>query len=314
MLGWIAYGRNDLETASAQFAAIAADARRVHLHCACEAMCGIALVRQAQGQRAEAADAVRGMMEMILDANALEYLPLVRGFEARLDLLKGDTERAIAWLELEDGVAIASNGLDAFDHPYLTRVKALLAEGSTACVAQARQGIEAFLDFTDERCHGAHQVEALALLALALEAQEQADEALETMRRSVALAAPARSLRIFLDLGPAAAPLLRRLAARTPDDPFLRRILAAFGSAGDETRGAPPSALGTPPIQMLTPREADVLAGLARRLSYQEIGDELFIAAETVKSHAANIYGKLGVRGRREAVAKAASHGWLAPN
>ena len=47
-------------------------------------------------------------------------------------------------------------------------------------------------------------------------------------------------------------------------------------------------------------------------LSYQEIGAELFISPETVKTHAANIYSKLGVANRRQAVVKAQSLGWLA--
>ena len=58
-------------------------------------------------------------------------------------------------------------------------------------------------------------------------------------------------------------------------------------------------------------REAEVLECLARDLSYQEIGAELFISPETVKTHAANIYSKLGVGNRRQAVAKAQSLGWL---
>ena len=46
-------------------------------------------------------------------------------------------------------------------------------------------------------------------------------------------------------------------------------------------------------------------------LSNREIGGQLYISPSTVKRHAENIFDKLGVRGRREAVAKAAGLGIL---
>ncbi|HET7093727.1 MAG TPA: bifunctional ornithine acetyltransferase/N-acetylglutamate synthase, partial [Thermomicrobiales bacterium] len=63
----------------------------------------------------------------------------------------------------------------------------------------------------------------------------------------------------------------------------------------------------------VTEREVEVLERLARRQSYQEISDELFITVHTVKSHAANIYGKLDVANRRQALLKAAALGWNPP-
>lgn len=310
-LGWIAYWRDDLESASEHFSAIVADMHRVHLHCACEAFCGLALTEQARGNLAEATNATRALLEMILDGNALEYLPLLRGFEARLALLRGESARAIAWLEMEDGVTIESNGLDAFDHPYLTRIKALLEEGSQESLDRAGKAIEAFLAYTEERCHRAHHAEALALSALVLDAQRKRNEAMDAMQRSVGLAAPTGYIRTFLDLGSPAASLLSRLAERNPDAPLLRSLINAFHTRGAGHQRGASSEVGTTIHDVLTPREAEVLQGLARRLSYQEIASELFVSMETVKSHAARIYGKLGVSGRREALVKARSLGWV---
>lgn len=53
----------------------------------------------------------------------------------------------------------------------------------------------------------------------------------------------------------------------------------------------------------LTPRETEVLSRLAAGRSNREIAAELVVSARTVEHHLANIYGKLGVRGRLEAVA-----------
>ena len=61
----------------------------------------------------------------------------------------------------------------------------------------------------------------------------------------------------------------------------------------------------------LTPREFDVLRLLAAHKSNKEIARELFIAPGTVKKNTVRLYDKLNVHGRREAVAKARTLGYL---
>ena len=61
----------------------------------------------------------------------------------------------------------------------------------------------------------------------------------------------------------------------------------------------------------LTAREISILNALARGLSNQAIGKELFVAEQTVKFHLTNIYRKLGVGNRTEAVRLAYQHGLI---
>ena len=75
-----------------------------------------------------------------------------------------------------------------------------------------------------------------------------------------------------------------------------------------ELRKSTPS---RPLIEPLTNRELDVLELLANRLQNKEIADKLFISATTVKGHLQNIYEKLDVNKRREAVEKAHTLGIL---
>jgi DNA-binding NarL/FixJ family response regulator len=64
-------------------------------------------------------------------------------------------------------------------------------------------------------------------------------------------------------------------------------------------------------VEPLTDRELDVLRLAARGLTNRAIGHELGISHRTVQGHMANIYGKLGVNSRTEAVTEALRRGWI---
>ncbi|HBW34196.1 MAG TPA: helix-turn-helix transcriptional regulator [Desulfosporosinus sp.] len=65
-------------------------------------------------------------------------------------------------------------------------------------------------------------------------------------------------------------------------------------------------------IELLSERELEVLRLLAAGLSNEEIGNSLFISLGTVKWHVKNIFGKLEVKNRVQAVARAQQMGVLA--
>jgi DNA-binding NarL/FixJ family response regulator len=75
------------------------------------------------------------------------------------------------------------------------------------------------------------------------------------------------------------------------------------------TSGRPLGAQAT--VEALTDREVEVLSLAARGLTNKAIGQTLGISDRTVQGHLANIYGKLNVGSRTEAVTEALKQGWI---
>ncbi len=67
------------------------------------------------------------------------------------------------------------------------------------------------------------------------------------------------------------------------------------------------------PLDSLTPRETDVLQLAARGFTNKAIGAQLNVSDRTVQGHLANIFSKLHVATRTEAVMRAVALGWLSP-
>ena len=142
-------------------------------------------------------------------------------------------------------------------------------------------------------------IEVHILAALALQAAGDTAQALLELEQALSLAAPEGYVRIFADEGPPLGDLLRQAAARGAEPEYVGRLLATIRAG--EPAPTPDAGL----VEPLAGREIEVLRLIAAGLSNQEIAEELIVAVSTVKWHINNLYGKLGVSSRTQAVARA---------
>jgi len=142
----------------------------------------------------------------------------------------------------------------------------------------------------------------LLLQALAHQALGATESARSNLLESLKLACSGAYVRLFLDEGSVAIELLAELHRDGVADgsaAFLRLLLESAGIACEAQSKSMPGKLISEPLSM---REEEILLLLSKGLLNKEIGDRLFISENTVKFHLKNIYAKLGVKSRSQAI------------
>ena len=271
----------------------------------------LALLHLAMGDPSEAEDVSESVVSYALETNNSTLLKVARGFLAELALRQGRLAEAAHWAE--HFVAKPFVMMYRSYVPQLTLVKVLLAQGTTSSLEQAAELLKQLYDFVTYSHNKRFLIEVLALQALLHDTRDETSAALERLTEALHLAEPAGFIRLFVDLGPQMANLLKQLIKQNIAVDYIGRILTAFGE--DEKRAmkgksghpaAHPPPFGTQPlVEPLSNREYEILNLLAQQLRNKEIAAKLFISSETVKKHLGNVYGKLNVKGRRQAVEKA---------
>ena len=202
----------------------------------------------------------------------------------------------------------------AFAHTTLARVR--LAEGRPQ---EAAQLLTRLLAVAEAGGWSGDVIEILMLQALAQQAQGASTQALTTLGRALALAEPEGYVRLFVDEGaPMAALLAQSAARRAPSDPlliYIEHLLRAFPEPQRQAQMVRCSTLerSNALVESLSERESEVLRLLATGLESPEIARELIIGVSTARTHIKNIYGKLGVHGRVQAIERARALGLVRP-
>ncbi|HSR33073.1 MAG TPA: LuxR C-terminal-related transcriptional regulator [Anaerolineae bacterium] len=217
--------------------------------------------------------------------------------------------RVALWLAMGD-VETASRCLEECGDSELEQIakaRVRLAQGQAP---EAQRILERQAPAAEAGGRTGRRIEILSLQAVSLEAQRRHEQALEALAQALSLACPEGYVRTFLNLGEPAGDLLRRAAAQGIVREYVSQLLDALDQESRTPRRPAQEAMPLPQatsaieVDPLTERELEVLRLLAAGLSNKEIGETLFIAPSTVKQHLKNIYGKLEVHSRTQAVVR----------
>jgi LuxR family maltose regulon positive regulatory protein len=304
----------------------------------------LARVLQSQGDPAGAQALLAEAAGLALSREASPWDPVfVSACAARLALQRGDLPAAVQWWQ-KAGLLDKPDALDRERFPYQVYEYLLLTEaryryaigqdtGDEDQLQRSLSLLQAVLPDAERFKRVASVIEIHVLQALALYELGEAEQAVQRLASALALGEPEGYRRIFLDEGRVMAALLARCRARKPErgiylptPGYVQSLLEAAqreagmaaptdqpGAAALTGSSAEPATTRTPeglPVS-LSAREVEVLGLIAAGRSNQEISAELFLALNTVKRHVYNIFTKLDVKNRTQAVTRARQLGLI---
>ena len=262
----------------------------------------LARIRQARGDGDGARAAIQRAIQIAQGFDIARVSILIAAHQARIWLAQGKLELAVRWARDYERLG-EREYLSEFED--LTLVRVHLAQDKPS---QALALLDAWLPPAKAAGRMGTAIEIMILRALALGALgDPSAGPLNALQQALELAEPEGYARVFIDEGEPMARLLRQAAKRGIAPGYVGQLLAVLETGTQEQPAIDMSSL----VEPLSAREIEVLELLADRLSNREIAQRLFISLPTVKSHTRNIYGKLGVHNRKEAVVRAQALGIL---
>ena len=242
------------------------------------------------------------------------FITHLGAWQVRLWLGQGNLECASNWIE-ERGFNTDENVNPPHDLEYLSIIeyvvlsRILIAQGRLDDAAELLQSL---LEIVETKGQTSQAIEIILLQALAYQAKGEIDKAINLLEKAINIAKPKGFFRIFVDEGPPMARLLLETLTRDISRDYVRKLLTAFPSeAPKQTPAFKLQDADSEWIEPLSNRETEVLQLIGEGLSNKEIANRLFLAQSTVKVHTRNIYNKLGIHNRINAVSKAKALGIL---
>jgi len=305
LLGKINYLQNDLAAAETNLLTLVENPAFSAPSYLAHAVCMLSRIYHYQNKPEEANQILEQTSTFFEESWNWTALGIIRSFEVELALDRDDFIRANYLGSLVD--FNARPPLWFYYVPQLTPVKIHLAQESTNHIEEALSNLAQLEEYIRALNRKTIYIDVLALQALAYEAQENWQKAAEKLAMALRLAQPGGFIRNFVDLGPPMASLMSRLQKQSNKaiGAYISQILAAFPI---ENQSIPGPALNN----VLSRRELQTLKLLDTDLSPEDIAVQMTISPATVRTHTRNIYTKLKVNGRFEAVYRAKELGLIA--
>jgi LuxR family maltose regulon positive regulatory protein len=219
--------------------------------------------------------------------------------QAQVSMLNGDLHFAERWAESQ-GYTPQDKPNHWVEYSYFTYVRLLIVQDR---IIDAKQLLKTLKGSAQSGKRTRKLISVHLLMALTELAQQERSTALDHLEQALSLAAPENYRRVILDEGPLLLGLLPEVRSTAPK--FVDEL---FGKSPEI---AVPAQFPDSRFETLSERELEVVNLVARGYSNRQIAEALFVTLGTVKKHLNNIFSKLQVKNRTQAVARARDLGLL---
>ena len=250
--------------------------------------------------------------ELAQEFTSPDFLVEVNQLNCLLDLRQGFYERVNQYLRISASSGKFQNR-DLWYKQVLLSSRFSLAQAYNKTAGQETllktlEELNVSIKALDEEYHPLLWTEMLILKALLLQELGKSSAALQVMEIAVHTGSVFDYQRLFLSEGRPVLELLAKLLKMKIEPVYCRKILKA-----NSQKELPKAAIQAQESddQIITRREREILYYVAKGNSNEEIATRLVISLATVKKHLSNLYKKLGVNSRRQAVKEARQKGWI---
>jgi ATP/maltotriose-dependent transcriptional regulator MalT len=218
-------------------------------------------------------------------------------------LRNGDIQKAWdSWIVLE---GTNTSYKYHYYQPRLTEIKLLMANHPYRDLDRAEALLNDYESLARETHDPNLHMQTLVLKIVLMVLQNDSDKALKQLRSMLAETRKESIIRLFTDLGEPIYTLLGSLTGKEKSDPYIRKILHSFERSPSRVVS---KAAGRNKDQdlvkiALSEKETQILELISEGYQNKEIADKLCHSLGTIKTYVYNLYQKIGVKNRAQAIA-----------
>ena len=264
----------------------------LNTHGPIDAFAGVLLTLKQTNKHKEFEQINNELTSFVYEWNNPAYNTVAYSLKARLSIIGKDVEKASEEFKNTDMFFDVKTIIFNIEVPRITYCRLLLAKNSVQKTDEAITKLTEIYGFVTKIHNVPQTIDVLILLSVAYYKKEYLDKAIEALTQAIVLAEKGHFIYPFVEQSEMMEVLL--LQIKPDNESFNKFMLLLIETVSNKKKISS--------ADRISNRELDIINLLAQRLSNQEIADKLFISISTVKRHIINIYQKLGVNKRREAV------------
>jgi len=239
------------------------------------------------------------------------HLQHTQSLEARISLEEGRIDDGLEWLRVSGFLDLTP---DEMFQRYGYTLGIILPIAARIFILRgmndrAIQTLKAIIPKFIHQGANSYLIRSFCALAIAYDQKGQSHKAVVSLKKALELGEPENNLGDFIFLGQSLIPVLKHYQHNAPEQDFSSKLLSILEKYPLLRQQKVKRNLAN---TGLTPREIDVLILIANGMTNQQIARSLYLSKNTIKSHNNNIYRKLNVENRDQAVKKARKLGILA--
>jgi LuxR family maltose regulon positive regulatory protein len=294
-MGYITFQQYRTEEALSYFNKALKLVYLLNTHGPIDAFAGVLLTLKQTNRNKEFEQINNELISFVYEWNNPAYNTVAYSLKTRLSIIDNDLQKASVEFKKTDMSFDIKTIIFNIEVPRITYCRLLLAKDSSLKTNEVIIILTKIYRFAT-RIHNIPQtIDVLILLSVAYYKNDKLPKAIDNLAEAVAIAVKGHFIYPFVEQSETVEVLLPKVKT---DDENIREFISLLSKTiSDKNKLISADSLSN--------RELDIIHLLAQRLSNQEIANKLFISSSTVKRHTINIYQKLGVNKRREAVEKA---------